>query len=108
MPYHLLHEVDLAGFNVRAVPQMAALIEQRDHSLPPLDAWWIELLETGTLRGADPEEMPVAYLLTDRQPLLAHRAAARAAVARSCRRRACPIDCPSRHCCRSRSALPVE
>jgi hypothetical protein len=54
--YHLLNEVDLAGFNVRMVPQTAGLREQRDHSLEALDAWWVELLETGTLTGADPDE----------------------------------------------------
>ena len=54
--YHLLHEVDLADFNVRKVPQTEELRQQRDHSLPPLEAWWCELLETGTLWGADPEE----------------------------------------------------
>jgi hypothetical protein len=52
--YHLLHEVDLTNFNVRLVPQTEALLEQRNHSLAPLDAWWCELLETGTLMGGDP------------------------------------------------------
>ncbi len=54
--YHLLHEVDLTDFNVRMVPQTEGLMQQRDHSLPPLEAWWCELLETGTLWGADPKE----------------------------------------------------
>ena len=54
--YHLLYEVDLTNFNVREVPQTEALRQQRDYSLPPLEAWWCELLETGTLRGADPDE----------------------------------------------------
>ena len=54
--YHLLHEVDLTDFNVRKVPQTEALRQQRDYSLPPLDAWWVELLESGTLMGADPDE----------------------------------------------------
>ena len=54
--YHLLYEVDLTDFNVREVPQTEALRQQRDHSLPPLEAWWCELLETGTLWGADPDE----------------------------------------------------
>jgi hypothetical protein len=54
--YHFLHEVDLAGFNVRLVPQTAGLREQRDQSLAPLESWWCELLETGTLAGADPDE----------------------------------------------------
>ncbi len=54
--YHLLHEVDLTGFNVRLVPQTEGLREQRNQSLAPLEAWWCELLETGTLAGADPSE----------------------------------------------------
>ena len=54
--YHLLHEVNLADFDVRKVPQTEELRQQRNHSLPPLDAWWCELLETGTLWGADPKE----------------------------------------------------
>jgi uncharacterized protein DUF5906/DNA primase RepB-like protein len=53
--YHMLHEVDLKDFNVRDVPKTAGLMEQRNHSLPPLENWWCELLETGTLMGADPD-----------------------------------------------------
>jgi hypothetical protein len=53
--YHFLNEVDLTDFNVRLVPQTEGLLEQRNHSLPPLEAWWCELLETGTLLGADPD-----------------------------------------------------
>jgi hypothetical protein len=53
--YYFLHEVDLTGFNVRVVPQTAGLREQRDQSLEPLDVWWVELLETGVLTGADPD-----------------------------------------------------
>jgi hypothetical protein len=51
--YYFLHEVDLKDFNVRAVPNTAGLKEQRDQSLKPLEAWWVELLETGTLMGSD-------------------------------------------------------
>jgi len=51
--YHFLHEVDLKDFNVRKVPQTEGLKEQRDHSLEPLDFWWVELLETGVLAGSD-------------------------------------------------------
>ncbi len=54
--YHMLHEVDLSDFNVRVVPQTEGLMEQRNHSLNPYEAWWCELLETGTLAGADPTE----------------------------------------------------
>jgi hypothetical protein len=53
--YHLQFEVDLAGFNVRDVPKTAGLREQRNMSIEPLDSWWAELLETGTLMGSDPE-----------------------------------------------------
>jgi hypothetical protein len=52
--YHMLHEVDLTGFNVRQVPQSEGLRHQRNQSLTALDSWWCELLETGTLTGADP------------------------------------------------------
>ena len=54
--YHLLEEVNLKDFNVRKVPQTEGLRKQRDQSLEPLDAWWVELLESGTLWGSDPNE----------------------------------------------------
>jgi hypothetical protein len=38
------------------VPNTAGLKEQRDQSLKPLDSWWVELLETGTLTGSDPDK----------------------------------------------------
>jgi hypothetical protein len=53
--YHLQFEVDLTGFNVRDVPKTVGLREQRNMSIEPLDAWWVELLETGTLAGSDPK-----------------------------------------------------
>jgi hypothetical protein len=64
--HYFLHEVDLTGFNVRAVPSTAGLREQRDQSLKPLEAWWVELLETGTLMGSDPdnEECAVTHSYT--------------------------------------------
>ena len=49
--YYFLHEVNLDGFNVRKVPQNAGLREQRDQSLEPLEAWWVELLEAGVPDG---------------------------------------------------------
>jgi hypothetical protein len=52
--YYFLN-VDLTDFNVRLVPQTEGLMEQRDQSLLPLDAWWVELLESGTLEGSDPD-----------------------------------------------------
>lgn len=54
--YHLLHEIDLRDFNVRKVPQTDELRRQRNLSLPPMEAWWAELLESGTLWGSDPRE----------------------------------------------------
>jgi hypothetical protein len=35
--YHLLHEIDITGFNVRAVPRTAALIEQAGYSRKGVD-----------------------------------------------------------------------
>ena len=52
--HYFLYDVDLTNFNVRAVPNTAGLREQRDQSLKPLESWWAELLETGTLMGSDP------------------------------------------------------
>jgi hypothetical protein len=52
--YHFLHEVDLADFNVRLVPKTEGLMEQRNHSLSPMEAWWVELLESGTIAGSNP------------------------------------------------------
>jgi hypothetical protein len=52
--YYFLNEVDLKDFNVRLVPKTEGLMEQRNHSLLPLEAWWVELLESGTIAGADP------------------------------------------------------
>ena len=49
--YHSLHEVNLAGFDVRKVPQTEELRQQRNHSLPPLDASWCEVLESGPYGG---------------------------------------------------------
>lgn len=52
--YYFLNEVDIEDFNVRLVPKTEGLMEQRNHSLSPLEAWWVELLESGTIAGADP------------------------------------------------------
>lgn len=52
--FHFLHEVDLTEFNIRVVPKTEGLLEQRNYSLSPLDAWWLELLESGTIAGAEP------------------------------------------------------
>ena len=53
--YFFMHEVDLTGFNVRDVPKTAGLRAQRNLSLEPLEVWWVELLETATLTGSDPD-----------------------------------------------------
>jgi hypothetical protein len=53
MLFDLLHR-DLEGWHPRHFPKTDALREQQQQSLSALDAWWVELLETGTLEGADP------------------------------------------------------
>jgi hypothetical protein len=54
MLYDLLHH-DLGDFHPRRLPKMSdAIIDQQSKSLSPLDTWWVQLLETGVLEGADP------------------------------------------------------
>lgn len=55
MLYDLLHR-DLGGFHPRKLPECNDLTSQQALSLSPLDAWWVELLEIGTLTGCDPDE----------------------------------------------------
>jgi hypothetical protein len=47
--YHLLHEVDISDFNVRAVPKTAALAEQQVASLSAEEKWWYGVLNRGEL-----------------------------------------------------------
>ena len=44
---HDLLAMDLSGFNVRAKPTTAALIEQKIHSLGLIERWWCNVLMTG-------------------------------------------------------------
>lgn len=46
---HDLLERNLAGFNIRKVPQTDTLREQKRLSLPSLAAWWMAMLERGYL-----------------------------------------------------------
>jgi hypothetical protein len=45
---------DLDDWHPRQIVRTAALGEQQEKSLSPFDAWWLELLQTGVLGGADP------------------------------------------------------
>jgi hypothetical protein len=49
-----LLERDLGNWHPREIVRTAALAEQQEKSLSPFDAWWLELLQTGVLCGADP------------------------------------------------------
>ncbi len=55
MLYDLLHH-DLGDWHPRDLPTDTGLFEQQRLSLAPLDNWWCELLERGTLAGSDPEQ----------------------------------------------------
>jgi len=55
MLYDLLHR-DLGDFHPRRLPKSNNLTAQQALSLGPLDSWWVELLQTGTLMGCDPNE----------------------------------------------------
>ena len=47
---------DLGDWHPRHLPRDVGLLDQQKLSLLPLDCWWVELLETGTLCGADPKD----------------------------------------------------
>jgi Family of unknown function (DUF5906) len=53
MLHDLLHH-DISGWHPRRLPKTTTLLDQQRLSLSPLDQWWVELLEIGTLDGADP------------------------------------------------------
>jgi hypothetical protein len=55
MLFDLLN-VDLKGWHPRNLVTTQALKEQQVRSLLPEDEWWVELLETGLLQGADPKD----------------------------------------------------
>src|SRR5215204_1111936 len=50
---HDLLELDLDGWHPRNIIRTEALREQQLRSLSGENHWWLELLETGTLQGAD-------------------------------------------------------
>jgi Family of unknown function (DUF5906) len=55
MLHDLLHH-DLGDFHPRQLPKCNDLTGQQARSMGPFDSWWVELLETGTLTGCDPDE----------------------------------------------------
>lgn len=53
----MLHDLlsgNLGDWHPRRIPRTSALLDQQSESLSPLDMWWVELLKTGVLVGADP------------------------------------------------------
>jgi hypothetical protein len=46
---HDLMDVNLSGFDVRKVPQTAALADQKLHSLDDIDSWWRDVLAAGEI-----------------------------------------------------------
>ncbi len=50
---HDLLAMDLSGFNVRAKPSTAALVEQKLLSLAPVERWWFNVLSQGHVEGSD-------------------------------------------------------
>jgi Family of unknown function (DUF5906) len=47
---------DLGDWHPRKLPADCGLADQQALSLSPLDTWWLELLESGTLAGCDPSQ----------------------------------------------------
>jgi hypothetical protein len=50
---HDLVAMDLSGFNVRAKPSTAALVEQKILSLGPVERWWFSALNQKYVEGTD-------------------------------------------------------
>ena len=46
---HFLLNLDLTGFDVRTAPHTKALMEQKIHSLDPMESWWLSCLQDGVL-----------------------------------------------------------
>jgi hypothetical protein len=49
-----LLERNLGDWHPRNIVRTAALADQQEQSLSAFDTWWLELLQTGVLAGADP------------------------------------------------------
>lgn len=52
---------DLSDFEILAVPQTAALAEQKQFSLSPEEQWWSMVLQDGVLPGAWPRRPSIAF-----------------------------------------------
>ncbi len=46
---HELQNLDISTFNVRDVPKTPGLLEQKLHSLEPIQAWWYQKLQEGEI-----------------------------------------------------------
>jgi hypothetical protein len=53
---HYLISFDLSSVDVHTTPKTAALLEQKEESLPPHAQWWLEALRRGTLRYPTDEQ----------------------------------------------------
>ena len=51
--YHLVHEVDLEGVDLRDFPQTEALRDNKIYSMSPPEQFWVEILREGRLREDD-------------------------------------------------------
>jgi len=57
MLFDLMH-YKLGDWHPRDLPESNGLLDQQARSLSPLDSWFVELLETGTLAGTNPSGRP--------------------------------------------------
>jgi hypothetical protein len=60
MFYDLLHR-DLTNWHPREIVRTPELVRQQEESLNPFEDWWLELLQTTVLAGADPDDPSVAF-----------------------------------------------
>jgi Family of unknown function (DUF5906) len=63
--HHLLHEVDLTGFDVRAVPETAELREQKEYSLTGAKDLVVQLAKSGQMPGGDVRENDIVLYDND-------------------------------------------
>ncbi len=65
---HFLMNYDLSGIDLRDYPQTSALMEQKLHSMPPVEQFWYSRLESGILINGSTKwdvEAPVKSLYRD-------------------------------------------
>lgn len=70
--YDMLH-MDLSDWNIRRIPQTQALAVQKELSLAPHEAWWMNALHSGEIAGDTEWEKPILTRLVMESYYLYHQ-----------------------------------